>query len=77
MATPDYILIDEVSIRRSAASEPIILPQGAFVRPLEYTYLPAHIKNDSTWKTYPTTMYTFAYTRYGILPIKTTNIRKV
>lgn len=70
MSTPDYVLTEDFEHYLTRGGEPLRLKAGSFVRPIEYGYLPTHIKNDDTnhWDV-KTGKKIYCYTRFGILPI--------
>lgn len=53
------------------------LPQGAFVRPIEYQYIPKEVLEDRQFSMFNLTIDVFCYTRYGIIPIPKHKLREV
>lgn len=76
MKTPDYIITEEHTHRIGPLDERI-LPKGSFVRPIQYCYLPAHVKNDSQWKDINLDTHVFCYTHFGIIAIERKILREV
>lgn len=70
MATPNYAMHTEYSLPNYPGDDPIVLIKGSFVRPMELSYVPKHVKENPRWvRIFNPTMDVFAYTYYGILPI--------
>ncbi len=45
------------------------IDSGAYVRPVEFDYVPAHIKEDKRWSNFDKTQHVFIYTRHGFVMI--------
>lgn len=71
---PHFTLSDAVKVY-IGYGEPLELPQGAFVRPIDERYVPKHILEDTT--RLRSNDEVFCYTRYGIIPILKSMIREV
>lgn len=76
MSTPDHITTEETSIYIGGGRDPIVIPKGSFVRPIEYKWLPKHVQDDPKWATYSLDRFVFVYTKHGIVPIDKLSIRK-
>lgn len=68
MSTPDYAIMDKYEYF-SPSQESLFLPAGAFVRPIDWYYLPKHVLVE--WKAdfINRNEYVFCYTSNGIIPI--------
>lgn len=77
MATPDYVLKEDVTLRTGDISGFITLSAGTFVRPIELVYVPHHTINNSTFKDFDKSKDVFCYTRYGMLPLPKDKMRQV
>lgn len=69
------MLTEEVHINITS-HDTKILPAGAFIRPLEYEYVPKHIIDSNLWKFFNKETEIFCYTRYGIVAIAKKIIRE-
>lgn len=76
MPTPNYVVYAETTLRYHWSTDPIVLPAGAFVRPIEYQWVPKHVKDDERFRDYNKEKHIFAYTRHGILMFEHTQIRR-
>ena len=76
MKTPDYVLTDPVELPDGRGGS-IKLEQGAFVRPVEYAYVPKHVKDDERWTRFSIDTYLYCYTPKGFMPIDKSIVRKV
>lgn len=52
-----------------------IIPAGTFVRPIEYCYVPKHVKDDPRWRHFDQKTEIFCYCSYGMVPILREKIR--
>lgn len=75
MKTPDYVLMEDYNTGDYSSEK--ILPAGSFVRPIDYYYLPAHIKESASKSYLEDTSKVFCYTYYGIKLIEWSKIRKL
>jgi len=76
MAIPTYITVrDYIVIDRGGGEQP--LPAGSFVKPIELTYLPVHIKESKDYKYFNKEIDVFCYTHYGLVLLPLKLIRKV
>lgn len=76
MATPNYILKeDHIYAHGTWNTESKILPGGSFVRPIEWCYVPQHVKDN--WIGFDQKTHVFAYTRRGILPLPRNKVVRV
>lgn len=76
MATPDYILTEDLIITKDLWDQKTIL-KGTFVRPISYCYVPQHVREASDNKYFQETLEVFAYTPLGIKLVPLNKIRKV
>lgn len=74
--TPDYVLTEDVYYKANTYDEKQI-PAGSFVRPIELSYVPKHIIEDTRWRWFNKDLEVFCYTHYGILPIAKDKMRQV
>jgi len=75
--TPNYVLTEDYQLRTTLGKDPVILPKGSFVRPINYCYLPKHIIEDNGWLAFDLETFVFAYTKFGIFPIPRDILRLV
>jgi hypothetical protein len=78
----EWVLNREIRVELRAREVPLVA--GSFIFPIEYKYVPEHVKRtDTGWwgKTwddiYKAGDYTYCYTRLGIVLIETKDIRKI
>ena len=76
MSTPDHIATEDCSIYTGLGKDPIVIPKGSFVRPIEYKWLPKHVKEDDRWRGIDNEKYVFVYTKHGIVPVWRSSVRK-
>lgn len=74
LPTPNYRLISDYELR-IGGRDFTTLPAGAYVRPIEPCYLPAHVIEFYEAHGYTLKEYVYCYTRNGIVPINKTNLR--
>ena len=65
---PNYITNTDVRITINI-TESVTVPAGTWVKPVEYYYVPKHIKDIPWWKHLNTEERVFTYSHYGFLPI--------
>ncbi len=58
-------------------SDPIVLPAGSFVKPIETRYLPPHVLKDPKNKYFTEKTEVICYTRLGMVAIPRNIIREV
>lgn len=73
--TPNYVTNEEIYIR-NGNSDAKTIPVGSFVRPIEWQYIPVHIKEDKRWASFNKETDIFVFTRYGIVPVARKSIRE-
>lgn len=61
----------------SAGWNEVVLPVGSFVKPLELTYLPQHIKDGNDYRWYTPSKEVFVYCHYGIVLLPRDLIRRI
>lgn len=66
--TPNFITTEDVVIK-FGAYDTKTLPKGAFVKPLDLSYVPKHILEDKKWVDFNKNYDIFVYCRYGIVAI--------
>lgn len=73
--TPNYIITERftVSLTPSDIQE---LPAGSYVRPIDYRYVPKHVKDDPKNKYYFENTDVFCYCKFGIILIKKDILRQ-
>lgn len=77
LPTPNYCLVSEYRIVQGAAVvDAKILPAGTFVRPIDYYYVPLHVREDKRWAFFDRDKEVFCFTRWGIVPIPRDLIRE-
>ncbi len=74
MPVPEYVLDKDVNFRGSHG-DVITVPAGAFLKPIEYCWVPKHILDEYVGKNID--KHTFCYCRYGIRLIHNDLIRKL
>lgn len=77
MATPDYVLIEDHTVLKDDQWNKLVIPAGTFVRPIEKTYLPQHVKDSVEYKYHLPMIDIFVYSRYGIFPIPKRKVRRI
>ena len=78
MKTPDYVITSAFTHYPGYGQEGRTLPEGSFVRPIEFRYLPKEFRDDDTYKLLDRGKnHEFCYTRIGIVAIPKSQIRKV
>lgn len=75
MSTPDYV-VDENVVFTNFNGDTLTLPAGSFVKPIDFYYIPAHIKITFDWRVFNKDTHIFCYTRFGIIPIEKKKIRR-
>lgn len=73
LPTPNYVLTEEVTV--GDGNSRVVLAPGTFVRPINSSYVPAHIKNSIFW--FDPNRDEYCYTPKGILIIPKSSIRKL
>jgi len=68
MKTPDYILVAEYSYVNDNLDH-LILPGGSFVRPIQESYVPKHVKDRKINAWFNSAIEVYCYTRQGIISI--------
>lgn len=76
MATPDYVLMEAYSFYLWSNTESKTLEVGSFVRPVDPSYLPAHVMKDDRFKNFDPNTQVFCYCRYGLVPIPKKIVRR-
>jgi hypothetical protein len=71
---PEFVLSEDHRITTSILDIKII-PAGSFVKPIQYCYLPQHIKDANKW--HDPTKQIFCYTSEGIISIPLNIIREI
>lgn len=52
------------------------IPAGTFVRPIEYQYVPKHVKEDDRWtRNFNPETEIYCHTSYGMVPVPRKSIR--
>lgn len=74
MKTPNYVLDSDFNIPYGH-HDVKTLPAGSFVRPLEFIYVPQHIKDENKWFNEHNDVY--CYTKIGIIAIPKHQVREV
>lgn len=78
LPTPNFILDEDYSAPVSETSwETIKFDKGIFVRPIDYYYVPQHVKDDGRYKNFDSTTHVFCYTRLGIYMFPKKIVRQV
>lgn len=78
LPTPNYVLMSDVrTVLPRYPQKDVILPVGAFARPIEDTYLPTHIKETMAYKHRNEKLEVFCYTHYGIVSVPWNKLRRV
>lgn len=74
--TPNYVLMEEYNINIDT-HDIKTLPQGTFVRPIEYRYVPKHVLDHPLWKWFNAEREVFVYCRLGIIAVPKKLLRQV
>ncbi len=73
---PTYSLISEVQCPSPSGNGANVLESGTFIRPIDISYVPKHITSKNEYRFFDGRTEIYCYTRYGIIPIKRSNIRE-
>lgn len=77
MSTPNYVLTEEHTVAWGYSStDSKTLEAGSWIRPIELTYVPIHVKEDRKWSGTNKETHVFCYTRWGIMPIPREKVRQ-
>ncbi len=74
MRTHDCVTTEEIRIHVLPA-DTLVIPAGTFVKPIEFHYLPVHVKDNH--KSINKLTEVICYTRYGMIRIDRSKIRRV
>lgn len=77
LKTTDYVLSVNVSVLKNERWDKLVIPAGTFVKPIETTYLPAHIKKGDLFKLFMPATEIYVYCSYGMFPVPKDAIRSV
>lgn len=77
MSTPDYCLIEDVQVAEAGGWETKTLKAGTFVRPIDYYYVPKHIKEAVENRWFIANLEVFCFTPLGIKLIDKNKFRRV
>lgn len=75
MKLPEYVLMEPWEYDYGSFDK-LQLPVGAFVQPINEKYVPQHVKDDKRWSGSKKNLV-YCYTRYGILLLPESIIRKI
>lgn len=64
--TPNYVM-DKQFVHSLGKGDEITIPAGSFIQPLEFRYVPSHIKEEYSWV--DKNHEQFCFTKWGIIPI--------
>lgn len=73
----DYALKSPHMYRTGVWADPITLPAGLFVKPIEYRYVPKHVLEKYENTGHDDSKCVFCYTSYGIISIPRELIREI
>jgi hypothetical protein len=76
MSTPDYVLTEDHTMLTMSWDKKVV-PAGTFVRPIEYAYVPKHVKDQPLNKLYDNNTEVFCYTPMGIILLPRRLIRRI
>lgn len=74
--TPDYVMVEDYV---PPAGQEKMVPKGAFIRPVDWYYLPRHIKDANDYSYYLTNRdeYCYCFTRHGLMVVPIKKFRKL
>jgi hypothetical protein len=75
MKTPLYITIEDHEVYLGGGDIKT-LPQGSFVKPIKFEYLPKHIKDRDNPSWFDPERYVYVYCHYGIVCVRWQILRK-
>lgn len=75
MKRPEYVLRKPVQIKSNRTGEYLTLQAGSHVQPINYDYIPKHLK-DLHWVYFDKEIHVFCATKYGIYPLQRSDIRE-
>lgn len=73
--TANYALTEAHS-HSMGPQDTLVLPEGAFVSPIDPYYLPRHIKEHSSYKWFDPETHVHCFTRWGIILIPKRIVRE-
>ncbi len=74
MSTPDYMLTEDFNYQPTRPNS-FVIAAGTFLRPIDFYYVPRHIREENKFFNKETEVYCYCY--YGILVFPKEVIRKV
>lgn len=77
MRTPDYVLTEPFTDYKGSNQDNKILPAGAFVRPIEFQYLPDHIRKNRDYVNMDKEKYVFCHSSIGMILVPRKQLRSV
>lgn len=76
MKTPDYVLDSDCEMVDEFWNKKTI-PAGTFVKPIDFYYVPKHVREMPLNRYYDKDKETFCYCSYGIVLLPKNKIRRV
>ena len=79
MKVQEYVTSEDCDILPNGAvhwDQIITMPAGTFVKPIDFKYLPDHVKKNEDYQNFDPKVHTFVYCHYGIVVIPLMSIRK-
>lgn len=76
MRIPEYLTTEDITIRLGS-NQTQVLPANSFVKPIDFGYLPKHIKESESGRYFNKFTQVFCYTHFGITVIDRNKIREV
>ena len=73
--TPNYKLIESYSYYLRPLKTKT-LDAGSWVRPVDYSYVPDHVREDERWDNFDVEKFVFVYTRQGFVMVPKRLVRE-
>lgn len=74
MKIPEYRTIEDCMVFVDGKESKKLL-KGSFVKPIEFCYIPQHIKDRPGVKRYNTQTDVYCYTQFGLVSVPRVNLR--
>lgn len=75
--TPDFCLTEDTQVAEAGGWETKTLAAGTFIRPIDYYYVPKHIRDAEENRWFSADKEAFCYTPLGIKLIDKNKFRRV
>jgi hypothetical protein len=67
--TPNYVTTEEITLHSANGQASKVVEAGSFVKPVEYCYLPSHIKESTEGRRLNEELDVFCYCKCGFIVI--------